>query len=1023
MAAMESRGATTSGGPAGVAGAAAAAAAAGGSGEGAATESPFRYTAAALADLNQYAEKKAAAGSVEQIAAGLLSDLNKGLVDDETLAAQRVEHFGVNFIPRRPPKSIFLLFWEAAHDVTVIVLTVAAVVSLILWGTLERDENATGWIEGTAILIAVLLVLTVTAVNDWSKERQFRKLEDANLASSLVIRNGAETQVLQRDLMAGDLLMLKTGDAVPCDALFVRGHGFSVDESALTGETIEVVKNAAAPFFLNGSSVRAGEGFALVTATAPNTEMGRTMLAIEEEDDEKTPLESKLDNMAKLIGYLGLAVAILVFIVSMIRWIVENATDSDELHGDEPWDREEMLRILHFFIISVTIIVVAIPEGLPLAVTISLAYSMTKMSKDNNLVRKLAACETMGGATNICSDKTGTLTENKMTATTMWIAQKLHTSIPALGDLPTNIGELLMQSCALNSSAVQARTTETEGEGAAAKEVERLVWQGSQTEVALLRMVDSLGQDWRKLRKDYKTDSDAIVYPFSSATKSMTTIVTLANGCQRLLKKGGPDVLLPSCKHVVDEQGNVQPLTPEVLSAFEAGMKQMTVGGLRTIAISYYDFPKGTTLSGDETPGEPPAVELTFLGIIGIKDPLRKEVPDAVETCKGAGIFVRMVTGDNIDTAITIARECGILTDGLAMTGPEFRAMSEHDRQRILPTLQVLARSSPTDKLLLVKSLRANGEVVAVTGDGTNDAAALNAADVGLAMGIAGTHVAKQASDIVILDDNFSSIVKSVMWGRCVYDNIRKFLQFQLTINIVALALVFIAVCAGFETPLTAVQLLWVNLIMDTFAALALGTELPTSHSLKRRPYGRHDQLLSRSMLRNMVGIGVYELAILLILLFSGHTWFDGMARESTEHLTLIFNVFVLCQVFNEIGSRHLHDDEPVLSMFYGLHKNPIFAAIIVGTFLAQAFIVEVGSEFTDTTGLSGAAWATSFGIGAFTLVVAVVVRYIPIPDAKVDVQREDEVHLNSNGNGNGSATTTNNNSNVVDVKPDKTAP
>jgi Ca2+-transporting ATPase len=835
----------------------------------------------------------------------------------------------------------------------------------------------------------------IDLVNDWSKERQFRRLSSTNRQIVSVLRGGALCEIDAADLVVGDVVDVRTGDVLPADGIFLTGSGLSCDESAMTGESDAVRKSAARPFLLAGTKVTEGTARMLVTSVGVSTEIGRTRVMIDEEaGDSQTPLEVKLEKMAVDIGKLGLIAAVLTVLVSMAWWLDDNLRAPSE----ERWTHEQGIRVLEFFVLGVTILVVAIPEGLPLAVTISLAYSMTRMTKDNNLVRKLAACETMGGATQICSDKTGTLTENRMTACAVWLAGTYHDTIPDRARVARPVLERVCDGIAINSSAYRAVDRDT-GDA---------VYTGNKTESALLAMCDALGHDWAARRETLKGNPGYLSYPFSSTKKSMATVASLTGdpASRRLYAKGAPEILLSYCTHMLVESGTAAPdgggprgsqlvpLDDTSRNEVQQYVNRMASSGLRTMLMADRDFDRAT--DDDFPPGDAPLDKLVLVAVVGIKDPLRPEVSAAVAKCKSAGIFVRMVTGDNMLTAKSIARECGILTDGIAVEGPTFRAMPEAERQAILPRLQVIARSSPTDKYLLVDTLIKNGEVVAVTGDGTNDAAALARADVGLAMGIAGTQVAKDAADVIILDDNFRSIVAAVKWGRSVYDNIRKFLQFQLTINLVALTLVFVAACTKRETPLTPVQMLWVNLIMDTFAALALGTEVPTEALLRRRPYGRHDRLVSRTMVRNIVGQAVLQLIILLVLLYAGADMFnipegsDLAALTDTEsesdklsqHYTIIFNVFVFLQLFNEVSSRKLHDDGP--GVFEGLFANPLFMSIIIGSAAFQAFIVEVGAGFTSTKSLDWDQWLICMALGFLSIPWGYVVRLIPINESTV---------------------------------------
>jgi calcium-translocating P-type ATPase len=581
----------------------------------------------------------------------------------------------------------------------------------------------------------------------------------------------------------------------------------------------------------------------------------------------------------------------------------------------------------------------------------------------------------MGGATNICSDKTGTLTENKMTVVEGVVAQNEFTSVSDLEHMENNVSRLLAQACTLNIE--DASIIRTPG-----KPIEFL---GSVTECALLVFAEKLGVNYKEIQA---SNTPIKKWGFSSSRKRMSTAVRI-DGIVRLLCKGAAEMVLAKCQYTLNPDGTVTELSDRARKMYNDKVTETAGKGLRTICLAYRDFVEAPEWE-ENSDGVGYEEQLVCIGIVGIEDPLRPEVPKSVELCRRAGITVRMVTGDNILTAMKIARDCGILTDGEAMEGPEFSKKTDEEIQEFLPRLQVLARSTPADKFRLVSSLQARGEVVAVTGDGTNDAPALGQADVGLAMGITGTEVAKQAADIIILDDNFASIVKSVMWGRCVYDNIRKFLQFQLTVNVVALIVAFIGAVTDYGTPLTAIQLLWVNLIMDTMAALALGTEKPSLRLLNRKPYGKSGKLITWIMWRNILGHGLFQSAILFAILFamneegmsvlfpgveSGKGFFEHDAPS--VHYTMIFNTFVFLQVFNEINSRKVNLQKNV---FDGIFTNPIFCSIIVITIVVQVLIVEFGSLAVKTVSLSWDQWLYCVLIGYMTLPYGFLLRLVPVP-------------------------------------------
>jgi Ca2+-transporting ATPase len=905
-----------------------------------------------VADLN----KK---GGLKAIAKGLATNLETGLNEQqlsEEGRAVRVRVFGANKTDPPPAKTLFELMLEALEDATLKILIVAALVSLAL-GFYENP--ASGWIEGTAILVAVVIVVLVTSLNDYSKEQQFRRLSQvADDKLIKVMRCGSQQQVSVYDLIVGDVVELGTGDEIPADGLVFGSHNMKVDESSMTGESDAIKKGDNEPFLISGTPVTEGVGRMLVVAVGPHSQKGK-IKALLQKDQEDTPLQEKLEIVAAAIGNLGLVVAILTLsvLVGQFGYRLYSTGQSFELHMLE--------ELIGFVITAITIVVVAVPEGLPLAVTISLAYSMMKMLKDNNLVRHLDACETMGGATNICSDKTGTLTENRMTVTHVWLGRKMYgNTLPTKDDLASEVHTALVDGISINSTAYITKNKE--------KNTPEFI--GSKTECALLGFVEKLSGNYDKVRQTLKINQ---LYPFSSERKRMSILLEAQDNVHRLYTKGASEIVLQYCDKIVSPSGEVTPLSDEEKEEIRVDViENFASQGLRTICLAYGD------VSPQENPEEPPEQGLTCIGIVGIKDPVRKEVPAAVAECKKAGITVRMVTGDNILTAKKIAEECGIFYgEGIAMEGREFRQLSEEDMGKVVPKLQVLARSSPSDKYILVSYLRKLGEVVAVTGDGTNDAPALKESDVGFSMGISGTDVAKEASDIVLLDDNFTSIVAAVMWGRNVYDSIRKFLQFQLTVNLVALLIAFVSAVTTGESVLTPVQLLWVNLIMDTMGALALATEQPTKDLLHRKPYGRHDFLITKQMWCNIIGQSIFQAIVLFFVLYRGESFF-GVVAHSLEHTTIVFNTFVLCQVVNEINSRKIDHH---LNVFSGILRNHVFLGILVFTLLFQYVIVEFGGSFTATTHLTSDQWTKCAGIALLGFPVGVIIRLLSRPFLQTD--------------------------------------
>ena len=910
-------------------------------------------------ELNEY-------GGVEGIAKILKTDTERGLTKEEAASPERIAKYGRNVLPEPPSKSLMSLILEGLQDKTLIMLIIAATVSLIL-GIAEDPKS--GWIEGTAILSAVVIVVMVSSLNDYQKEKQFRKLnEKKNNKPVKVIRDGQMETISVYDVMVGDLVDIETGDILCADGFYVSGYSMRCDESSMTGESDACKKNEGMPFLFASCQVLEGVGHMIVGAVGPHSIAGRTMMLLQK-PQEDTPLQMKLSVLADQIAKFGMGAAFAILVSLTLKLLYHLAI------GAVPMTFESVFgSLVKYVVTSITVVVVAVPEGLPLAVTIALAYSMTKMLSDNNLVRHLEACETMGGATTICSDKTGTLTTNRMTVAEAYIAGTATKSFKEIQSAMGQKAYLLWDLICSNSTA--CKSTNDKG-------VTEFI--GSKTECALLGVVDGLGIDYMATRKACTTLK---LVPFSSARKRMSVAVVDPNDHKEYVyTKGASEIILAKCTQILDAKGNVSQMTPAQRDAVMKTIEGYAAKSLRTIGLAYRALDAAgadkKSLAADAADSDVERLEegLVLIGIAAIKDPLREEVPGAVKNCAKAGIIVRMVTGDNINTARAIATECGILDpkdkSAVAIEGPAFRVLSEEERFKIAPKIRVMARSSPTDKHMLVNALKRNGHVVAVTGDGTNDAPALKEAHVGFAMGIAGTEVSKEASDIILMDDNFSSIVKAAMWGRNVYDSIRKFLQFQLTVNIVAVLVAFIGAVTNSkgEPPLKPVQLLWVNLIMDTMAALALATDAPSPDLLDRPPYSKTESLITKRMAINVVGQGIFQLIVNLLILYVPSIF--AVERDSTEHLTCVFNVFVIMQVFNEINSRSLTNK---FDIFKGFFRNTTFIGVILFTTVMQFLIVQFGGNFASTRPLNAFQWFMCIAISALGIPVCFILKQIPVP-------------------------------------------
>lgn len=1000
-------------------------------------------------------------GSSLQPYSSSASDSTKNSNDNPSFE-KRQDFYGVNKLPEKKPKTFLALVWMALQDKVLILLSIVAVVSLAI-GLYEtfgqppkyedgKQEPKVEWVEGVAIIVAIAIVSLVGAGNDWQKERQFVKLnkkKDNRLVR--VIRSGHIIEISIFDIVVGDLVQLEPGDVVPCDGVLVNSYGIRCDESSLTGES-DTIKKAtvsqalekleAKPncppnqkgldcFIASGSRVLEGTGDFLATAVGTNSFYGKTLMSLQTEAEE-TPLQAKLNIIAEGIAKIGTLAAGIMFLVLFIRFLAQLPGNTQTSAGKA----EEFMNII---ITAITIIVVAVPEGLPLAVTLALAFATTRMIKDNNLVRVLKACETMGGATTVCSDKTGTLTQNKMTVVagilglnqefelqidasheqeqdldntkkheTHGVSKLFHhnntkddstvnnmpidhapvanssSSLPSPQQFVSNLTpqayDVLLSSIIVNTSAFENIEYESEmSQGNTA--VEHYI--GSKTETAILSFAYEF-LNMGNLEAARNNYSVARVYPFDSANKYMATVIELPNKSGfRLLVKGASEVMISVCTSILDGE-NVRPIKEKETEQIKDQIIQYASNSLRAIGLVYRDFEGLESWPPYELKDDKNLLqEMTFLGVVGIKDPLRHGVTKAVSDCQRAGVVVRMVTGDNIVTAKAISIDCGILdpdSDHVVMEGPVFRKKTRQELYELVPKLRVLARSSPDDKRMLVQTLKEMGETVAVTGDGTNDAPALKLADVGFSMGISGTEVAKEASDIILMDDNFGSIVKAIIWGRTVNDAVKKFLQFQLTVNITAVVLTFVSSIASSSNTsvLTAVQLLWVNLIMDTFAALALATDPPNPSVLDRKPDNRKASLITPTMWKIIIGEAAYQLIVSFVLNFAGSGIFYNGTLSSHQEVqikALVFNTFVWMQYFKMFVARRLDNK---YNMFEGIWKNWYYVAISSIILGAQILIMFVGGAAFSIQRQTGAQWGTAIICGFGSIPVGLLLRTIP---------------------------------------------
>ncbi|XP_027939837.1 calcium-transporting ATPase 9, plasma membrane-type [Vigna unguiculata] len=914
-------------------------------------------------------------GGIRGLSNLIKSNPDKGISGDDADLSKRKNAFGTNTYPRKKGRSFWRFLWEAWQDLTLIILIIAAAVSLVLG--IKTEGLAEGWYDGGSIAFAVLLVIVVTAVSDYRQSLQFQNLNSEKQNIQLeVIRGGRTIKMSIFDIVVGDVVPLKIGDQVPADGVLITGHSLAIDESSMTGESKIVHKDHKSPFLMSGCKVADGVGVMLVTGVGINTEWGLLMASISEDNGEETPLQVRLNGVATFIGVVGLSVAVLVLAVLLGRYFSGHTKDVDgqvEFVAGKTSASNAVDGVIKIFTIAVTIVVVAVPEGLPLAVTLTLAYSMRKMMADKALVRRLSACETMGSATTICSDKTGTLTLNQMTVVEAYVGS-------TKANPPDDSSKLHTKALSLINEGIAQNTT---GNVFVPKDGGETEVTGSPTEKAILSWALKLGMNFDVTRSNSKV---LHVFPFNSEKKRGGVALKLGGSEVHIHWKGAAEIVLGACTQYLDSDGQLQSIEEKKVF-FKQSIDDMAARSLRCVAIAYrsYELDKVPSSEQDLDQWSLPEHELVLLAIVGIKDPCRPGVKDAVRLCSDAGVKVRMVTGDNLQTAKAIALECGILASSeeavepTIIEGKKFRELSEKEREDYAKKITVMGRSSPTDKLLLVQALRKGGEVVAVTGDGTNDAPALHEADIGLSMGIQGTEVAKESSDIIILDDNFASVVKVVRWGRSVYANIQKFIQFQLTVNVAALVINVVAAITSGDVPLNAVQLLWVNLIMDTLGALALATEPPTDSLMRRSPVGRREPLITNIMWRNLIVQAAYQITVLLVLNFHGESILpkqDTRADSFNVKNTLIFNAFVLCQLFNEFNARKPEE----MNVFLGVTKNKLFMGIVGVTFILQIIIIEFLGKFTTTVRLDWKLWLASLVIGFVSWPLAIAGKFIPVP-------------------------------------------
>lgn len=864
-----------------------------------------------------------------------------GLTDAQVLESRKKHGANILTPPEKDP--LWKQFLEKFEDPLIIILMIAGILSIGIsfYEYFGLNEGFTVFFEPIGIFVAILLATGLAFYFELKADKEFAILNQVNDDELVeVIRNGNATLIPKKDVVVGDIVIINTGAEVPADGELLECVSLNIDESTLTGEPMchksvdekDFDLDATYPtnHVLKGTKVMEGHGIFRVTAVGDKTENGKVFVAAQIDDSVKTPLNEQLDGLSALITKLSYGFAVLVVVGRLLIYFLGN--------NSMEWAHITAY-ILQTLMIAVTLIVVAVPEGLPMAVTLSLAYSMRRMLKTNNLVRKMHACETMGATTVICTDKTGTLTQNQMSVE--------ETQFYGLANQVLNTDEtscLIKEGIALNSTASLDLSNP-----------DKPVVLGNPTEGALLLWLRKEGIDYRRLKEEANVIEEL---PFSTERKYMATVVESAQirGKKILYVKGAPEIIRSLCKQI-DKNVNVADIDKQLTDYQNRAM--------RTLGFAYQILNDSDTAIAD---GKVVAKNLIFMGIVAIADPVRNDVPAAVQKCMAAGITVKIVTGDTPGTAKEIGRQIGLWTkkdnDSAIITGAEFEKLSDDELDKKVLGLKIIARARPMDKKRLVESLQRNNQVVAVTGDGTNDAPALKAAHVGLSMGD-GTSVAKEASDITIIDNSFSSICRAVMWGRSLYQNIQRFLLFQLTVNVAACFIVLVGAFMGTESPLTVTQMLWVNLIMDTFGAMALASLPPSQSVMKDKPRDRKAFILTKPMMKDIIGVGGFFFLLLVAFLYIfQHTEITQMTDLlhcqigeanglSSYEQTLLFSIFVWTHLWYMFNTRSFETGKS----FFQLKMSKEFFSIVAIIFIGQIVIVEVLYDFFNCTPMKLVDW------------------------------------------------------------------
>ena len=1032
-------------------------------------------------------EYKSLINSPENLCKILRTNLKRGISTNNKVDMEwRTKTFGTNKLPPDKPLRIIDFILECFEDPTLKVLLVSAIISLIIG--LLKEGLKTGWIEGSAIFGAVFIVTAISSSLNYNEQLQFQKLKAENQKKKvLVIRNGVEKEIDDEELLVGDLLVLKLGEIISVDGVFVSNNFIITDESAINGESDLIKKTAnfssefkngvtnfVCPLLISGTQIMEGQGMMIVCAVGNKSFNGRNreLLSKDSESNSEenlTPLKKQLNDLADLIGLFGYVMATLIGGVIVLKDIILKIYYRESIFVSSTLDT-----IINAFILAITVIVVAIPEGLPMAVAISLAYSLGQMKKEKNLVKNLNSSETMGNVNNICTDKTGTLTKGQMVVESFWFKGKDYKAND-FQNLSKQEKKLFFENICNNITVVE--TTDING---------NLVLNGDMTEKALYNYMIDNGYDKKNILNNQENiNKEKYVLNFNSDNKFMCTLIRESAYYYKLYLKGAHEKVFPllttirSGSTVYEMFDKYKEEVSKIIQKYSKQSKRTLIFASKKISIKDFNNANQSFKEKNVDFFKSLYKNLNFEYLIGIRDQLRAEVPHSVEMCHKAGITVRMVTGDNIITALAISKDSNIINEDqfnealedidkfrnicnsiirpkrnyssnnilnkdpsnnisdktlddivksdfdspIALEGEQFRLLSgnltkNYDPEthkiknitlndiemfkKITKRLKVIARATPEDKFLLVFGLKQLGNIIAVTGDGTNDAPALKEAHVGFAMGIRGTDIAQQAADILLLDDSFSSIITACKFGRNVYDSIRKFVQFQLTTNIVA---VFMTLLGGLilkDSPLNAIQMLWVNLIMDSFASLALATEKPSNKLLERKPYKRDSSILTPFMKANILSQGIFQILILLFIIFKGDKLFGVNSDRELEHyewnkehgyhFTIFFDVFVFLQVFNSINARKLNQKE--INIFEGIKDNIYYILVQSFIVLGQIILVTFGGRAVRTQPLSIFQHFVCALIASLSLGVGYCVKMIPFDMTEKIVKTKEEIDL-----------------------------